>query len=89
MKISPQTLAFIQRVATKLNEKSSVYGYVALVTSVVFKQWASQAGNIAAIISATSGIVLFVLSDAQIQAWITGQKPTDQQPPTAPPPKQG
>lgn len=84
MKISPETLAFLQRVAAKLNEKSTVYGYVAFATTIVFKQWASQAGDIAAIVSATAGFVLCALKDEQIRYWLTGQKP-NLPPPTVPP----
>lgn len=85
-KISPETFDLLVRIATKFNEKSSVYAYVFAVTSVVFKQWHSQAGNIAGIISLTFGIVLWALSDKQIRALLTGQKPPELPKPTAPAP---
>ncbi|MFC4526398.1 hypothetical protein ISN76_13000 [Dyella halodurans] len=83
MKMSPQTLAFLQRVLTKLNEKSSVYGYLMLFASYLAVQHRGDLANIASIVSATSGIGLFILSDAQVRAWLTGEKPS-LPPPTVP-----
>lgn len=87
MKISTVTLDAIASFARKLNEKSSVYAYVFAVTSIVFKQWHSDAGNIAGVISLTFGFVLWVVSDNQIRALLTGQKPADPPPPKVPSPK--
>ncbi|MFK2876909.1 dynein light chain family protein [Rhodanobacter hydrolyticus] len=84
--MKPETLALLQRLLAKLNEKSSVYGYVALVTSVLCKQWANEAGSIAAIISASAGIALVILSDPQVRFLLTGQKPPAQTAPTVPQP---
>lgn len=89
MKISPQTLASLRRILTKLNEKSSVYGYLMLFAGYFAKQYQGDIANVAAIISATAGIVLFILSDAEVKAWLTGQKPSEPKPPTVPPPIQG
>jgi hypothetical protein len=74
MKLSPQTVALLQSVFTKLNEKSSVYGYLMLFGSFFADQYQGDIAKLSAIISATAGIVLFALSDAQIRAWLTGQK---------------
>lgn len=86
MKISPQTLDLIQRIAAKLNEKSSVYGYA----MVFFGQFlaAKYQGDVSkavGIVSAAAGIVLWLASDAQVRALLTGQKPADVPPPTVPP----
>lgn len=83
------TLTLLQTCLTKLNEKSSVYGYLMLLAGVFAKQYQGDVAQAAAIISATAGIVLFVLSDAQVRIWLTGIKPTDTPPPTVPPPKEG
>jgi hypothetical protein len=73
VKISPQTLAFLQRVAAKLTEKSSVAGYLAVLAAVL-PQLGPDVAKLTAVIVATAGIALFLLSDTQIQAWLTGQK---------------
>ncbi len=56
----------------KLKERSSVYSYVALVTSLVCKHLNSEAGTIAAAISATAGALLFIVSDRQVTAILSG-----------------
>lgn len=86
MKISPQTLAFVQRVAAKLNEKSSVYGY-AMVFAGQFlaAKYQTDISKAVGVISATAGIVLWLLSDEQVRYLLTGQKPSAPTTPTVPP----
>jgi hypothetical protein len=90
MTISPQTLALVQRVAAKLNEKSSVYGY-AMVFAGQFlaAKYQGEVAKAVSIVSATAGIVLWLLNDAQVRYLLTGQKPAQIDPPTVPPPNQG
>ncbi|MFZ0872164.1 MAG: hypothetical protein WAM90_15745 [Rhodanobacter sp.] len=83
------TLAFIQRLLAKLNEKSSVYGYAMLFAGAFAEKYQGAFAQGAAMVSATAGIALFVLSDAQVKAWLTGHKPDSQIRPTVPPPKEG
>lgn len=87
MKISPQTLALIQRLLAKLNEKSSVYGYAMVFAGLFASKYQGIFANAAAVTSATAGIVLFILSDPQVRALLTGEKPSDPAPPTVPPPQ--
>lgn len=85
MKIA--TLAFAQRLLAKLNEKSSVYGYAMLFASAFADKYQGDFAKGAALVSAGAGIVLFLLSDAQVKAWLTGQQPADAPSVTVPPPK--
>jgi hypothetical protein len=73
VKISPATLVSWQRILAKLTEKSSVAGYLTVLAAVL-PQFGPDVAKITAIIVATAGIALFLLSDTQIQAWLTGQK---------------
>ena len=82
-----ETLAFIRRLLAKLNEKSSVYGYAMMLASAFASKYQGSFATAAALISAAAGLVLFFLNDAQVRAWLTGQKPDDRAPPTVPPPK--
>lgn len=73
MKISPATLTTWQRVLVKLTEKSSVAGYLTVLAAIL-PQLGPEVAKLTAIIVATAGIALFLLSDTQIQAWLTRQK---------------
>jgi hypothetical protein len=84
MKISPQTLAFIQRIAAKLNEKSSVYGYAMIFAGLFASKYQNDFAIAAGITSATAGIVLWFLSDTQVRALLTGQ-PAELPKPSVPP----
>jgi hypothetical protein len=83
------TLAFIQRLLAKLNEKSSVYGYAMIFAGAFAEKYQGAFAKGSAIVSATAGIVLFLLSDDQVRSWLTGQQPDDKPRPTVPPPKEG
>lgn len=87
MKISPQTLALMQRAATKLNEKSTVYGYAMAFAGLFAAKYEGDFAKAAAIVSMTAGIVLWVLSDAQVRALLTGQKPAPLPTVSVPPPQ--
>lgn len=88
VKISPQTLALVQRIATKLNEKSSVYGYTMLMAGLFAEKYQSDFAKAAAIISAGAGLVLFFLSDPQVRYLLTGQKAIQVPPVSVPQDKQ-
>ena len=87
MKMSAQTLEFWRRVLTKLSERSSVCSYLTLIAAVFARQFHGDVGATASLVSGTATIVLFVLSDAQVRFWLTGQKPPPA-PPIDPPNKQ-
>ena len=87
MKISPQTLAFLQRVAAKLNEKSSVYGYAMAFAGLFASKYQTDFAKAAGVISMTAGVVLWLLSDAQVRALLTGQKTTPLPTVSVPPPQ--
>lgn len=89
MKISPAALELLQRIAAKLNEKSSVYGYAAEFAALFATKYQGDFAKAAAITTATAGIVLWVLSDPQVRFILTGQKPVIPLPPKVPPPIQG
>lgn len=74
MKISAGAIAFWQRCLTKLTEKSSIVSYLTLFATLFAKHYQGDVATVAAIISGTATILLFVLSDAQVKAWLTGQK---------------
>lgn len=78
--IKPAVLAFWQRVLTKLSERSSVFSYLMLVVTAFAHQLQDQVAHWASAISATATVLLFVLSDAQVRYWLTGQKPVDPKP---------
>jgi len=73
-KMSPQAFAFVQRIATKLNEKSSVYGYAMVFASLFASKWQGDFAKGAEIVSAGASVVLFFLSDPQVRYLLTGQK---------------
>jgi hypothetical protein len=73
VKLGPQTLALLQRIAAKLTEKSSVAGYLTVLAAVL-PQLGPDVAKLTAFIVATAGVALFLLSDTQIQTWLTGQK---------------
>lgn len=86
--MKPETLALIQRFLSKLNEKSSVYGYLSiLIGAFVGDQYDGLLQKIAAAAALVAGAILFLLSDAQVRNWMTGQKPADLLKPTVPPPQ--
>ena len=85
MKISPATLDLVQRVAAKLNEKSSVYGYAMVFAGLFASKYQDDFAKAAAIASATAGIVLWLLSDEQVRFLLTGKKPAAPKTPTVPP----
>ncbi|GLQ96459.1 hypothetical protein [Dyella mobilis] len=90
MKISPATLDLVQRIARKLNEKSSVYGYaMVLGGQFVAAKYQAHIAQAVGIVSATAGVVLWLLSDTQVRYLLTGQRPADTKPPTVPPSQQG
>lgn len=74
MKISPETLALIQRILAKLHEKSSVYGYAMIFAGLFASKYQSDVMKAAAIVSATAGVILFFLSDPQVRYLLTGQR---------------
>lgn len=74
MKISSTTLAVIQWFLNKINERSSLYGYLLLCGGAWAQQHQSELAHYVAIVSATAGFISIALSDAQIKAWVTGQK---------------
>ena len=71
--ISPALLAFLIMSARWLSQKSSLASYASVAVAIFAKQYQGNVANWVAFISATAGGVLFLLSDAQIQAWLTGQ----------------
>jgi len=85
MNISPQALAAIQWLLNKINERSSLYGYLLLCGGAWAQSHQGEVAHIAAIISATAGFVSIALSDTQIRAWLTEQKPAEPIKPTLPP----
>ncbi|MGH8158382.1 MAG: hypothetical protein ACREPQ_09690 [Rhodanobacter sp.] len=85
--MKPDTLAFLQRILAKLNQKSSVYAYAMVFASAFASKYQGTFATAAALISAGAGIVLFILNDAQVRAWLTGQTPDAPKSPTVPPPK--
>lgn len=89
MKLTDAQLAFVTRVASKFNEKSSVYAYAMVLASAFASKYQGDFAVAAQLISAGAGIVLFFLSDAQVRAWLTGQKPVTPYTVTTPPPKEG
>lgn len=85
MKISPQALAAIQWLLNKVNERSSLYGYLLLCGGAWAQTHQSELAHYAAIASATAGFISIALSDVQIKAWLTGQKSAEPIKPTLPP----
>lgn len=85
MKISSSTFDFALRIAAKLNEKSSVYGYAMVFAGLFASKYQGDFAKAAAIVSATAGIVLWLLSDSQVRYLLTGQKPVEPKAPTVPP----
>jgi hypothetical protein len=83
-KISEQTLAAIQWLANKANERSSLYGYLMLCGGAYAQSHQGVIAQAVAITSATAGFVSIALSDTTIKAWLTGQK-VDVPTPTVPP----
>lgn len=77
--MKPSTVAILQLVAGKLNEKSSVYAYLVLFGGFYAQQHQGEFAHLAAVVSGVAGIVLFLLNDATVRQMLTGQKP---QPPT-------
>lgn len=84
MKISPQTLAFLQRVAAKLNEKSSVYSYAMIFAGLFASKYQGDFTRGAEFVSAGASIALFFLSDPQVRYLLTGQKPAQLPPVSVP-----
>jgi hypothetical protein len=84
--MKPAAFDFLQRMLTKLNQKSSVYAYAMVFASAFAAKYQNAFATAAAVITASAGIVLFILNDAQVRAWMTGQKPADPLPPTVPQP---
>lgn len=74
-KISPEIFALLQRVFSKLNEKSSVYGYAMAFASLFASKWQGDFAKAAEIVSAGAGVALFFLSDPEVRYLLTGQKP--------------
>ena len=86
MSISPQTLSLLQRIAAKLNEKSSVYGYAMAFAALFASKYQGDFAKAAAIISMTAGIALWALDDTQVRLLLTGQKPPQSPAATVPTP---
>jgi hypothetical protein len=84
MKINSQTIDLLQRVAAKLNEKSSVYGYAMVLASLFASKWQGDFAKGAEIVSAGASVALFFLSDPQVRYLLTGQKPAEPIKPTLP-----
>jgi hypothetical protein len=74
MKVSEGAITFWQRCLMKLTEKSSIVSYLTLFVTLFAKHYQGDVATVAAIISGTATILLFILSDAQVKAWLTGQK---------------
>ena len=70
-----ETVAFLQLIAGKLNEKSSVYAYLMLFGGYYAQQHQGEFAHWAAVVSAAAGIMLFLLNDATVRQMLTGQKP--------------
>lgn len=86
VKISPQTLALVQRIAAKLNEKSSVWAYlIAFAGQFLAAKYQADIRMAISIASMTAGIVLWLLSDEQVRYLLTGQKQVEPKTPTVPP----
>lgn len=83
--MKPATVALLQLIAGKLNEKSSVYGYLMLFGGFYAQQHQGEFAHWAAVVSGVAGITLFLLNDATVRQVLTGQKP-DPKPPTVPQP---
>lgn len=66
------TLAFVIALLRKLTEKTSIASYLTLITTLVAKQYSGDVANVAALISATATIILFVVSDTSMQQLLTG-----------------
>jgi hypothetical protein len=81
-----ETLAFLQRLLAKLNEKSTVYAYAMMFASAFAAKYQGWFATAATVIPALAAIPLFFLNDAQVRAWLTGQKPAEPPHPTVPPP---
>lgn len=73
--MSPGALAFWQRLFAKLSERSSVCSYLTLIATVFANRFHGDVGTIASLISGAATVLLFLLSDAQVRYWLTGQKP--------------
>ena len=73
--MKPATVAVLQLIAGKLNEKSSVYAYLMLFGGFYAQQHEGELAHWAAMVSGVSGIVLFLLNDATVRQMLTGQKP--------------
>ena len=85
MNISPQALAAIQWILNKINERSSLYGYLLLCGGAWAQSHQGEVAHIAAVVQVTAGFVSIALSDTQIRAWLTGQKSAEPIKPTLPP----
>jgi hypothetical protein len=76
MKISAATYADLQRIASKLSERSSFASYLTiLVGAFVGVQYQPLLAKIAAAGALIASGALFALSDPQVRALLTGQKP--------------
>lgn len=84
--MKPATLAILQLIAGKLNEKSSVYAYLMLFGGFYAQQHQGEFAHWAAVVSGVAGIVLFLLNDATVRQALTGQKPAAPASPTVPQP---
>lgn len=73
--MKPATVAVLQLIAGKLNEKSSVYAYLMLFGGFYAQQHEGEFAHWAAVVSGAAGIVLFLLNDATVRQMLTGQKP--------------
>jgi len=80
--VKPATVALLQSIAGKLNEKSSVYGYLMLFGGFYAQQHEGELAHWAAVVSGVSGIVLFLLDDPQVRFVLTGKLPDAPKAPT-------
>jgi hypothetical protein len=81
------TLAFLQRLLAKFNEKSSVYSYLTILAGAfVGHQYDALFARIAAAVALGAGAILFLLSDPQVRTLLTGQSPQLPIVPTVPQP---
>lgn len=77
MKMSPDTLSFMQRLLVKFNEKSSVYGYAMIFAGqFLAAKYQTDITKASGVVSAAVGALLWLLSDEQVRYWLTGQKPS-------------
>jgi hypothetical protein len=86
VKLSPSSVAFLERVAGKLNEKSSVYAYAMAFAGMFATKYQGLFARGASIVSLMAGVALWLLSDPQVRFLLTGKQPDEPKSPTVPKP---